>query len=154
MSYTPRPFSIIARALSVLDVRGPMSTADLAEHLDIVPVNVRPQMATAIKHGLAHFQRAGNGGTWHLGMADDAEGNNEIEELIGDQADGEAGDDEFLISLYSDGEVAITGARMTDEGILLSIEQVARLFKFFDHTAGYIEALGQEQLAAQSGQAL
>lgn len=145
MSYTPKLYSVPARAISVLDERGALSTVDLSEALDIVPSLVRPSLQVAVKHGLMHFQRAGKGGLWHLGSADDADGYKYISHA--EEFGGEAGEDEFLVSLFSDGEVAISGAQMTETGIVLSIEQVARLFKFFDHTAGYIKALGQERLA-------
>jgi hypothetical protein len=154
MSYTPKPGSYIAKAIELLKVTGPLSTSTLAAELKIASSDVRANMKTAVTHGLLFSERNGPLTFWNLGAGTQqvkpakkaAPKQPEVEPCHEEGITEE--DDEFLVSLHSDGDLTIQGGQPLETGFLLTKKQALKLAYFLEDTAGLLERLERDQLRA------
>jgi hypothetical protein len=143
--YIPRAGSLAAQAIKLFqaDEALVLTTEELAEQLATVPKNINGNILKTVDAGYLSRSKDGKTYRWALGEVP----------VVLDEDDGAAPsplrgsavlDDDFSFALWQDGELMVNGARATETGIVLSVQQTAQLVAYLTSTADYIEYLGQK----------
>lgn len=122
-----------------------LSTKQLAELTSIDPKSVPALLKDAEQTNLLAKRKLGNGFVWSLGTRQIAELEILEDAAPADDAPGAAADDDFSFALWQDGELMVNGARTTDTGFVLNVQQTAKLVAYLTSTADYMEYLGAKQ---------
>ena len=144
--YKPQNGSVAQRAIAYFDANpdAQLSSEQLAVVLGSPRVSITTSMRPVCAAGLICSERVGFKYVWSKPQTAAQDDGGACSEAAQDAA----AEPVFIVGIYSDGDISITGARAIEDGIMLDRAQAARLVKVVMHTHGYFEALGLETLPA------